>query len=159
TLDHSKIPHFGAGRNLSEARKPAIVTVASTRVAFLGYLFLGDHNIEPPQVLATDSSPGVAGTFRDENAMTRMLVDDIRAAQSNADLVILFFHWGREGHHEAEPYQVRLAQTAVSAGASLVLGSHPHVLQGMEIRDGVPVIYSLGNLVFGGNWNPKPKEA
>jgi poly-gamma-glutamate synthesis protein (capsule biosynthesis protein) len=157
-LDGAKVPRFGAGRNLSEARKPAIVSVGETRFAFLGYLFLGEHNIEPVDIFATESKPGVAGTYADENVITQMVVEDIERARTTADVVIPFFHWGREGRHSPEPYQTRLARAAVGTGASMVLGSHPHVLQGMELYAGVPVVYSLGNLLFGGNWNPKPKE-
>jgi poly-gamma-glutamate synthesis protein (capsule biosynthesis protein) len=158
-LDKAKIPHFGAGRTLAEARQPAVLTVGGTRFAFLGYLFLGDHNIEPADLYATDSKPGVSGSFGDETSIARMLAEDIERARAIADAVIPFFHWGREGRHTPEPYQLRLAKVAVESGASMVLGSHPHVLQGMEINGSAPVAYSLGNLLFGGNWNPKPKES
>ncbi|MBJ6762086.1 CapA family protein [Myxococcaceae bacterium JPH2] len=159
TLEAAGIPHFGAGRTLAEARKPALLTVNGVRFALLGYFFLGDRNIEPAQVYATDTSPGVAGTFSDEAAMERMLREDILAARAQADVVLPFFHWGREGNYTPEPYQVRLAHAAIDAGAAGVLGSHPHVLQAMESHRGAPVIYSLGNFVFGGNWNPRDKRS
>jgi poly-gamma-glutamate synthesis protein (capsule biosynthesis protein) len=159
TLEQARIPYFGAGRNLAEARKPAILTVEGVRVAFLGYFFLGERNIEPPEVYATESTPGVAGHFSDVDAMERMLREDILAAKGQADVVLPFFHWGREGTYTPEPYQVRLAHAAIEAGASGVLGSHPHVLQAMELYQGAPVVYSLGNFVFGGNWNPRDKRS
>jgi poly-gamma-glutamate synthesis protein (capsule biosynthesis protein) len=56
------------------------------------------------------------------------------------------------------PYQVALAHAAIDAGASAVLGSHPHNLQGLEIYNGAPIAYSLGNFVFGGRWNPPDKR-
>lgn len=158
TLDAAGIAYFGAGRNLAEARKPAIVERDGIRIAFLGYFFLGLRNIEPPAVHATASTPGVAGHYNDVNEMERMLREDVRLAKSQADLVVPYFHWGRERYFIAEPYQGRLARAAIEEGASLILGSHPHVLQGMELVGAVPVIYSMGNFVFGGNWNPKPKE-
>jgi len=157
-LEAARIPYFGAGRNLAEARRPAIVTVGGVRVALLGYFFLGERNIEPPEVYATDSTPGVAGHFSDVDAMERMLREDILAARARADVVLPFFHWGREGTYVPEPYQVRLAHAAIDAGAAGVLGSHPHVLQAMELYRGAPVVYSLGNFVFGGNWNPRDKR-
>lgn len=159
TLDQAKIPHFGAGRNLAEARKPAIVERGGVKIAFLGYFFLGDHNIEPPEVIATDNTPGVAGHHDDVDAMEKMLREDVALARSQADLVIPFFHWGKEGEHLPQPYQSRLVRAAFEAGAAMVLGSHPHVLQGMELVDGKPVLYSMGNFVFGGNWNPRDKES
>lgn len=90
--------------------------------------------------------------------MTEMIVADVRAAKARADHVVVFFHWGRETQAEPEPYQVRLAHAAVEAGASAIVGSHPHVLQGLERWKGAPVAYSLGNFVFGGNWDPKDKR-
>ncbi len=159
TLDQAKIPHFGAGRNLADARRPLLLTRNGVRFAFLGYFFLGDRNIEPPEVIATDTRPGVAGHGSDVNAMEAMLREDIAAARHQADVVIPFFHWGREGMLTPEPYQVQLARAAIEAGAGAVLGSHPHVLQGMELHKGAPIAYSLGNFVFGGNWNPRDKDS
>ncbi|QSQ14460.1 CapA family protein [Myxococcus landrumensis] len=158
TLEAARIPYFGAGRNLAEARKPAVITVGGVRVALLGYFFLGERNIEPPEVYATETTPGVAGHFSDVDVMERMLREDILAAKHQADVVLPFFHWGREGTYVPEPYQVRLAHAAIDAGAAGVLGSHPHVLQAMELHRGAPVVYSLGNFVFGGNWNPRDKR-
>ncbi|MFZ5445005.1 MAG: CapA family protein [Myxococcota bacterium] len=158
TLDTHGIAHFGAGRSLVEARAPVIVERKGVKIAFLGYFFLGDRNIEPPAVIATAEQPGVAGHFNDAQAMAAMLEADVRAAKKQADHVIPFFHWGREGRGQPEPYQVELGHRAIEAGASAVLGSHPHVLQGIELYRGAPIVYSLGNFVFGGNWDPKDKR-
>jgi poly-gamma-glutamate synthesis protein (capsule biosynthesis protein) len=158
TLEKVGIAHFGAGRSLGAAREPALVDVRGVKVAFLGYFFLGDRNIEPRAVIATDDTPGVAGHFSDLPAMRAMVEADVRAAKKRADHVIPFFHWGRETHALPEPYQVELAHAAIDAGASAVLGSHPHVLQGLELYRGATIVYSLGNFVFGGNWDPKDKQ-
>lgn len=158
TLDALGIAHFGAGRTLAEARAPTFVEKKGITFAFLGYFFLGDRNIEPKEVIATAVQPGVAGDFSDLAAMKAMVDADVRAAKQRADHVIPFFHWGREGTTEPEPYQVELAHTAIDAGAAAVIGSHPHVLQGIELYQGKPVAYSLGNFVFGGNWNPRDKR-
>lgn len=158
TLDTHSIVHFGAGRTLLEARAPAIVEKHGITIAFLGYFFLGDRNIEPAQVIASDRQPGVAGHFSDTAALKKMLEDDIRAAKKKADHVIPFFHWGRESKGQPEPYQIEVAHHAIDSGASAVLGSHPHVLQGLEVFKGAPIVYSLGNFVFGGNWDPKDKR-
>lgn len=158
TLDAQKIVHFGAGPDLARARQPAIVEKNGVKLAFLGYFFLGDRNIEPPEVIATADKPGVAGHHDDLKTIRGWVEADVKAARAKADLVIPFFHWGREGHAEPEPYQVELAHAAIDAGAAAVIGSHPHVLQGMELYQGRPVLYSLGNFVFGGNWNPTDKR-
>ncbi len=157
-LNEAGIVHFGAGKNLAEARRPAIVERNGIRIAFLGYFFLGDRNIEPPEAIATDTTPGVAGHHHDLAFMERILREDIALARTRADLVIPFFHWGREGKTDPEPYQLHLGRAAVEAGAAAVIGSHPHVLQGIELFRGAPIVYSLGNFVFGGNWNPRNKE-
>jgi hypothetical protein len=159
TLEQARIPYFGAGRNMAEARRPAFLTVGGVRFAFIGYFFLGNRNIEPPQVYATDTTPGVAGHFSDVDVMERMLREDIIAAKAKADVVLPFFHWGRESTYDPQPYQVRLTRAAIDAGAAGVLGSHPHVLQAMELHQGAPAVYSLGNFVFGGHWNPRDKRS
>lgn len=159
TLDAHGIAHFGAGRTLSEARAPLVLTKNGIRFALLGYFFLGDRNIEPREVIATPHSPGVAGHFSELAAMKVMVTDDIAKAKGLAvDHVIIFFHWGREGYGQIEPYQQALAHYAVDCGASAIVGSHPHVLQGIETYKGATIAYSLGNFVFGGNWDPKDKR-
>ena len=57
------------------------------------------------------------------------------------------------------PALAELEHAFIEAGADLVVGSHPHVLQGMELYQGRPILYSLGNFVFGGNWNPRDKDS
>jgi len=158
TLDDGGIQHFGAGASLADARHPVILEVKGVRVAFLGYLFLGGQHPEPYEIFATDDQPGAAGHYDDVDAVRSMIEDDIRVAKEQADHVIPFFHWGREGRPDPEPYQVALAHAAIDAGASAVLGSHPHNLQGIEVYNGAPIAYSLGNFVFGGRWNPPDKR-
>jgi poly-gamma-glutamate synthesis protein (capsule biosynthesis protein) len=75
------------------------------------------------------------------------------------NLVIVSFHWGGEGSTEPNDDQRRLGRSAIDAGADLVLGHHPHVLQGIERRGGKEIVYSLGNFVFGGHSNPEDKDS
>lgn len=158
TLETVKVAAFGAGPSLEAARRPVVVEKNGVKLAFIGYFFLGDRNIEPPEVIATEKTPGVAGHFTDLSTLTEWVQADVRTAKTVADVVIPFFHWGREGKPQPEPYQVALAHAAIDAGAAAVIGSHPHVLQGMELYQGAPIVYSLGNFVFGGNWDPKDKR-
>jgi poly-gamma-glutamate capsule biosynthesis protein CapA/YwtB (metallophosphatase superfamily) len=125
TLDAGGIRSFGAGSSLADARQPVIVDMKGVRVAFLGYLFLGEQHPEPYEIFATDDQPGAAGHYSDVDALQSMIEDDIQLAKTQADHVIPFFHWGREGHADPEPYQIALAHAAIDAGASAVLGSHP----------------------------------
>ena len=158
-LDGVGIAHFGAGANLAEARRPAIVEVGGLRIAFLGYLILGEKHPEPAVVWATETTAGVAGHPSDWTVVEKMVREDVAAAKAHADLVIPFFHWGREGSKGPDAYQLALAKATVESGAAAVLGSHPHVLHGMERIGRAPVFYSLGNFVFGGNWNPRDKDS
>lgn len=159
TLDEAGITHFGAGRTLAEARRPAIVRRGGTTLGFLGYLYLGDRDIEPPEIRAAEDRPGVAGTYKDLPAMERMLAEDLAALRGKVDVPVVYWHWGRERTRRLEPYQVSLGHLCVDQGARLVLGSHPHILQAMEWYKDVPIIYSLGNFVFGANVNSKIKHS
>ncbi len=76
------------------------------------------------------------------------MISEIRAESAlNRDLVILFIHWGQEYFEEPDQYQKNLADLAIEAGADIIIGSHPHVLQPLEIRDGVLVAWSMGNFL------------
>jgi poly-gamma-glutamate synthesis protein (capsule biosynthesis protein) len=75
------------------------------------------------------------------------------------NVVIVSFHWGGEGSTEPNDDQRRLGRAAIDAGGDLVLGHHPHVIQGIETYRGREIVYSLGNFVFGGHSNPKDKDA
>lgn len=75
-----------------------------------------------------------------------------------ADLVIASCHWGIEGDHYPNDYQRTLAHNIIDWGADLLIGTHPHVLQGIELYNGKVICYSLGNFCFGGNLNPQVKD-
>ncbi|MBE6979670.1 MAG: CapA family protein [Ruminococcaceae bacterium] len=81
---------------------------------------------------------------------------DIRALkESGVDLVVCAFHWGRENTFQATKSQQEMGRAAIDAGANIVWGHHPHVLQPMEEYNGGIIFYSLGNFAFGGNSAPK----
>lgn len=85
--------------------------------------------------------------------------DVIKSAKdSGAQIVIAYFHWGEEKAEIPNETQTSLSHKAIDAGADLVLGAHPHVLQGVEKYNGHYIIYSLGNFCFGGNTNPSDKD-
>lgn len=81
-----------------------------------------------------------------------------KAKKKRAKIIITSFHWGIEREYYPNSKQKSLAHSAINAGASLVLGHHPHVLQGIERYKGRYIVYSLGNFCFGGNTNPKDKD-
>jgi poly-gamma-glutamate synthesis protein (capsule biosynthesis protein) len=83
----------------------------------------------------------------------------VAAARQKADIVVVSFHWGQEGKTELRDYQTQLAHAAIDAGASAVLGHHPHILQAVErYQDGV-ILYSLGNFAFGSFSNTATRSA
>lgn len=80
------------------------------------------------------------------------------AKDQGAQITIVFFHWGNEKDTVPDDTQIQLGHIAVDAGADLVVGSHPHVIQGYEKYNGRYIVYSLGNFCFGGNANPSDKD-
>ncbi len=137
-LDAVGIRHAGAGHDLLQARAPAILDAGGHRVAVLAYSLTF-----PEEFWARADRPGTA--FGHEQHVRA----DVSAARARADVVVVSFHWGGEASTELRDYQPRLARAAIDAGALIVLGHHPHVLQGIErYGDGV-IFYSLGNFVFG----------
>lgn len=95
----------------------------------------------------------------DGEAVESFLEEGIKSLQDEGvDLIIACCHWGIETHHYIEDYQEELGKKCIDWGADLVLGHHPHVLQGIEKYKDRYIVYSLGNFCFGGNKNPKKKE-
>lgn len=83
------------------------------------------------------------------------ITDNIRLLQEQgAELIIVCLHWGVENNPYPYPYQTEMAYRIIDAGADLIIGHHPHVLQGIELYHGKYIVYSLGNFCFGGNGNP-----
>ena len=144
-LDRAGIPRTGAGKNVEEAHAPALVTANGLRIAVLGYVNTPNDGVSgwvAESMRAGPATPGVAwGTAEAVRA-------DVAAAKAKADLVIVALHAGWEYTGPPSPVQRELAYAAIDAGAALVLGAHPHVLQGIEFYKGVPIAYSLGNFVF-----------
>ena len=83
-------------------------------------------------------------------------IDELK--NEGTDLVVIMFHWGIERDYWPNSAQKELAYFSIDSGADLVLGSHPHVLQGIEEYNGKQIVYSLANFCFGGNKNPKDKD-
>ena len=133
------IRSIGAGANLADARQAAIIDVRGTRIAFLGY-----SNTFPEEFWAEKDRPGTA--FGHEHQIR----EDIAKLKSDGvDVVVVSFHWGREGTTELREYQPLLAHAAIDSGADIVIGHHPHVLQAVERYKHGVIFYSLGNFTFG----------
>lgn len=104
---------------------------------------------------------GLVGIYELADGMGRQqqVIDNIRnVKEQGAQVVIVSFHWGSEKANYPDDIQKSLAHTAIDNGADLVMGHHPHVLQGIEKYKGKNIVYSLGNFCFGGNKNPSDKD-
>lgn len=104
---------------------------------------------------------GLVGTYELADGMgcEAGMIENIQKVRSEgAQVVIVSFHWGMEKENYPNENQKSLAHSAIDNGADLVLGHHPHVLQGIEKYKGKNIVYSLGNFCFGGNSNPSDKD-
>lgn len=152
-LDDYGIKYCGAGRNLTEARKPAILERKGIRFAFLGYASIYKWSTEAmhnrPGIATTRIEPFYEAPHVNKEEMEAM-ADDIKDAKEKADVVIVADHWGMSGGYTLDLPQKAIGHAAIDAGADLVLGTHPHVLQGIEIYKGKIIVYSLANFVIDG---------
>jgi poly-gamma-glutamate synthesis protein (capsule biosynthesis protein) len=133
----AELPVVGAGVKL-DAERPFIFQKHGRRVALLAF-----SDVVPRNFGATETRLGTASAKDD-----RDLVGAIRRARRQADFVVLMMHWGGQGSHLITPRQRQLARAAVEAGSDVIVGMHPHVLQGIEYIGHVPVLYSIGNFAF-----------
>lgn len=142
SLNQLGIPYVGAGENIAEAAKPVFFVTGGIKIGFVA-ANRSEVNIRTPE--AGDDSPGVVRMYD-----TTMMNEIIRDVSGQCDYLIAYVHWGTEGSKYFESYQKEIAREFFDSGADAIIGAHPHVLQGMELVDGKPVIYSLGNFWFNG---------
>ena len=129
----------GAGADESEALRAARFEIHGWTVAVVGI----DQVLDPLDQVAGPNKPGTAGGHD-----FRLALRAVRGAAASSDLVLVMIHWGVELEEQPRPYQIRQARRMVDAGADVIFGAHPHVLQPMETYRGHPIFYSLGNLVW-----------
>ncbi|MBA3582813.1 MAG: CapA family protein [Gammaproteobacteria bacterium] len=141
------IAYHGAGLNLDAARQPVIVERNNIKIGFLAY-----SNTHPEEYWATARRGGTA--FGAE----QYIREDVSTLAQRVDVVVVSFHWGQEKSLVLRDYQKELAHAAVDAGAKIILGHHPHVLQGVECYKNAIVFYSLGNFAFG-SFSPSAKNS
>jgi len=132
------IAFCGAGSNRERACSATVVSRFGVRTAFLGYSMTYPEDFW--------AGPESCGTCFPTPGLMR---EGIAQARESADLVVVSFHWSAEKRTRPKPYQIEYAHRAIDLGADLVIGHHPHVLQGFELYKGRLIAYSLGNYVFG----------
>lgn len=142
TLNEAGIPFVGAGKNIEEACTPVYFIAGGMKIAFVSATQI-ERTYTPDTKEATATEPGVLRTLDPAR-----FLQVINEADNNADLTIVYVHWGSENTYEVDSSQRELAAKYVEAGADLIIGDHAHVLQGFEYINDVPIIYSVGNFWF-----------
>ena len=191
-LDAAGIAHSGSGRNISEARKPAMLTRDGVTLAFLSYSSVFTPGFHP----AGENKPGIAtvpvstsyeiapNIAYNPGVLPRVvtkpnplhveeMLRDVRRARAEADVVVVSWHWGATKYAQSYAsglafedtpcfvlnYQEEMGRAAVDAGADIVMGHHPHRLQGIEVYKNKLICYSLNHLVLsfdeGPNFGPE----
>lgn len=141
TFQNAKLPYIGAGKNLEEASAIWYAELEDCTVAYIA----GSRVEWAMQTRsATDDRSGVFRTAESHDLM----VQRIKEAREKADFVVVYEHWGQEGTTDLEEYQTKAGKEFIDAGADVVIGDHPHVVQGMEWYKGKPIFYSMGNYWF-----------
>lgn len=147
-LDKAGIQHSGAGSNVAEAIRPTIKTLPNgIRVGMISYLAFMSTGGLWKCTPATSKTPGLAGLDLGANPKHERVKAIVKAAKKNCDFLIVALHWGIERQNKPTKYQIDLGRNFINSGADVVLGAHPHRLQGREIYKGKPILYSMGNLI------------
>ncbi len=137
-----------------QSYQDTIAALDAEGVPSFGYERIGYVDVKGVKV-------GLVGAYElaEHEGMRDDMVARIQEARDNgAQLVLVYIHWGIERETVPNDTQMMLGRAAIDAGADLVVGSHPHVIQGWEVYEGRYIVYSLGNFCFGGNSNPADKD-
>ena len=131
-LDNQGIQYFGYDDAL-------IVEVKGKKIGFIGYSFASNSSYP--------------------SSVKEQVTDAINELKDQTDLIVVYYHWGIMYDTSPEKAHVKLAHYTIDIGADLVVGAHPHIIQGMETYNGKNIVYSLGNFCYGGNLNPKDTDS
>lgn len=134
------IKYVGAGNTMDEAAGWKTFSMGGANVAFLS----GSRVLPTMEWSVEKSQPGIFSCYD-----TTLMVQQIKAAKLQNDLVVVYLHWGDLNANAPVDYQKQMAREFAEAGADLIIGSHAHAFQGIEYINGVPVIYNMGNFIYG----------
>ncbi|MED5580416.1 MAG: CapA family protein [Nitrospinota bacterium] len=156
----------GAGNNLKKSRDPAIIEKGGIKLGMLCF-----SSIIPDGFDAKSNRPGInpirietkyifkggkheyPGTLPEDKTYTlqkdlERMKKDIQSSKKKVDVVLVNHHWGTSMTHRVKDFEREIAYASIDSGADIVLGGHPHVLQGIEFYKKKPIVYSMGNLIF-----------
>ncbi|MED3822404.1 CapA family protein [Priestia flexa] len=148
SFEKNRMNYVGAGRNKEEAKHISYKEVDGVKISSVGFT-----DVYVAGMKAGKNNPGILDADPD------VIFETIQEAKENADLVVVNAHWGAEYDVEPSERQQGLAKAMVDAGADIIIGHHPHVLQSFDVYNGSIIFYSLGNFVFDQGWSKTKNTA
>ena len=161
-LDKVGLLHTGTARSLEEKEKQVICDIEGIRIGFLGYT-----NITNGLSVPNENSYAINNIDYYTQSRIQNMCEEVQSLKENSDFVVVMIHFGNEYVTQPDRYQKAVADALFEAGADIILGSHPHVIQPMEIReiqnpDGTTrkgvVIYSLGNFISSQKYDEQGRQ-
>lgn len=146
-LSEAGITYIGAGFNGPEAYEEKVLNVGGVKIAFLAF-----SEFRAGGTVSSSSDSGAAVIIEKE------IKDSVSRAKLNNDLVVVSYHFGEEYQAEPNAYQRKYAELAIDAGADLIIGHHPHVVQTLEQYKNAYIMYSLGNFIFDQYFSPETMQ-
>lgn len=141
-LKEGDINSVGAGVDRQEAMKSVIIQIGNTKVGILGF----SRVVPDVGWWATNNRAGLVGAY---DGQLKNALKTIEELKKEVDIVVVSVHWGKELQEKPREQEITAAKKMIDSGADIIAGHHPHILQGIDIYNGRPIFYSLGNFVFG----------
>ena len=140
-LKENGISYAGGGYSKQEASQGVITEKKGTKIGFIAFTRVS------PSVdwYAGAKKPGIIGAYKAHEAE---VLEAVKRLEGECDILIVSLHWGKEGSVAVRKQEAELAHLLIDTGADVIMGHHPHVVQGMEMYKGKPIFYSLGNFFF-----------
>lgn len=137
-LERADLHYVGAGSNKEDAYRAHSQTINNHDIDILGF-----SQVLPSISWYANENGGLASGYQEDR-----VIEHIKESAAKSDTTIVYLHWGKERMIYPTEHQRNFAHNMIDAGADIIIGSHPHVLQGMEYYKGKPILYSLGNFLF-----------
>ncbi len=148
-LSEAGIASFGVGDNLEEARQPYVTKVNGVTIALYGVDGVTANLDYPGSWAVNDAHSEATATSPGTNPLVlAQVTQDIERLAGQYDVVIPYFHMGEQYLWSPRRFAVEVSRACIDAGATMVVSSHPHTIQGMEFYKGKPILYAIGNFVY-----------
>ena len=146
-LEKEGISRLGGGKNKDDAKKPYVFEKNGIKIGFLNY----SKVVPSTSWYALPNRAGILGAY---DGQLPEVLKAVKEARTQVDFLVVAIHWGKNPSEKVRKEEIKTGHALVDSGADLVLGHHPHCLQGAEFYNGGAIFYSLGNFIFpnmGGN--------